>query len=237
MKNIIITKKNNIEYLQFKKLLEYDNLQHCITLRTGDLDFGAIDNFSEKEAEFIENYKRICDALKFDYNNIIRPKQTHTDNIEIITKKQEKIEIFPEYLDNVDGLITNQKNIILATSYADCIPLMFFDPIKNVIASIHSGWQGTLKKIGKKAVQKMIDNFNCKPENIICTIGPSIRTCHFEVQNDVSELFYEEFKYTNKINEIIKDNKIDTVLINQIILQEIGLKKENIIDSRNMYSV
>jgi len=250
--NYKITNNNNIEYLQFTKLLEYPNLQHAITLRTGDLDFGSIDNFHENKDQFINNYKRICDALNLDYNNVVRPKQTHTDNVEIIRKKSRKIKIFPKKLDNVDGLITNKKDVILSTGYADCIPLIFFDPEKNIIANVHSGWQGTLKQIAKKAVQKMMDEFNCEPQNIICCIGPSIRQCHFEVDKDVADLFYTQFDdlgvnvLDNPIMELtinssaIQGNSkyyIDTVLINRLILQQMGLSEENIIDCRNLHCV
>ncbi len=85
----------------------------------------------------------------------------------------------------------------------------------------------------------MIDTYRCNPKDIICCIGPSIRKCHFKAQNDVWEMFYNEFLYTKRINDIISNGNtgnskyyIDTVLINKIILQEAGLKEENIIDSK-----
>ena len=116
---------------------------------------------------------------------------------------------------------------------------MFFDPVNKVIANVHSGWRGTIQRISVKTVQKMINKFNCKPENIICCICPSIRKCHFEVENDVKEIFEKEFKdlkieQNNDIMEKQKDKEkwnIDTVLINKILLKQEGLKQENIIDS------
>ena len=116
---------------------------------------------------------------------------------------------------------------------------MFFDPVNKVIANVHSGWRGTIQRISVKTVQKMVNKFNCKPENIICCICPSIRKCHFEVENDVKEIFEKEFKdlkieQNNDIMEKQKDKEkwnIDTVLINKILLKQEGLKQENIIDS------
>ena len=112
---------------------------------------------------------------------------------------------------------------------------MFFDPVKRVIANVHSGWKGTLQRISVKAVEKMVEKYNSKYEDIICCICPSIRRCHFEVKKDVEKLFKEEFKDLN-LEEIIdeKENEswyIDTVLITKIILEKKGLKQENIIDS------
>ena len=86
----------------------------------------------------------------------------------------------------------------------------------------------------------MIDEFNCDPKDIICCIGPCIQKCHFEVEEDVMNMFKNEFTYTNRISEIIEQGKnidgkqkynIDTTLINKIILKEAGLVSENIIDS------
>ena len=116
---------------------------------------------------------------------------------------------------------------------------MFFDPVNKVIANVHSGWRGTIQRISVRTVQKMVNKFNCKPENIICCICPSIRKCHFEVENDVKEIFEKEFKdlkieQNNDIMEKQKDKEkwnIDTVLINKILLKQEGLKQENIIDS------
>ncbi len=121
-------------------------------------------------------------------------------------------------------------------AFADCIALYFYDPVKNVIANIHSGWQGTYKEIGRKAVKIMKKEYQCDPENIICLIGPYIRKCCFEVDEDIKEMFYEKFKDIGKIEDIIKKSEnskyhIDTGLINKLILLEEGLKTNNIIDS------
>ena len=191
---------------------------------------------ASKKEDVIRNYKKISDEFGIDYNKIIRPYQTHTDNIKCVNNDVDSINIFQKEYWEVDGLLTNKKEVILSLGYADCIPLFFYDPVKKVIGNIHSGWKGTLQKIGQKAVYKMIDVYGCNPDDIICCIGPSIRKCHFEVEKDVYTLFYNEFLYTNKIEDIIQDASngkyyIDTVLINKIILEEAGLKKENIIDS------
>lgn len=107
------------------------------------------------------------------------------------------------------------------------------------------GWRGTFQKIAEKTVVKMITNYGCKPEDIYCFICPCIRKCHFEVDEDVKMLCENIFDFTKRTNEFIKigkkfENKqkyyIDTVLINKILLEDLGLKKENIIDS-NICSV
>ena len=143
-------------------------------------------------------------------------------------------------LRDIDGLITNVKGAILATTFSDCTPLFFYDPIKNVIGNIHSGWGGTTKKIGAKAVDMLVNQMGCNPKNILCFIGPHIRKDHFLVNDDVKEIFEEIFadickKYnvieeTNLHNEKGKQYRIDTTLINKIILKEKGILEENIFD-------
>lgn len=146
--------------------------------------------------------------------------------------------MFNEKFIDTDGLVTNKKDKVLSLTFADCTPIYLFDKKQKVIANIHSGWKGTVKKIAKKSVEFMKEKFCSNPKDIICVIGPTIRKCHFEVKQDVRDIFYNEFKYMQNIDDIIKYNEqtesyfIDTVEINKILLQEEGIPEENIIDSK-----
>ena len=139
---------------------------------------------------------------------------------------------------DIDGLTTDKENKALSLTFADCTPIYLFDKSKKIIGNIHSGWQGTVKKIAKKSIEFMKQKYNSNPEDIICAIGPTIRKCHFEVQKDVKDMFYNEFKYMENIDNIIKYNEetktyfIDTVAINKNLLKEEGILEENIIDSK-----
>ena len=240
--NIIHIKKDNIEYLQFKKLLEFDNLVNCYTLSVKDIDFTRVDLIEEKRELLNKNYDYLCSALNIDKKFIIRPYQTHSDNIAVIRKEEnitenENLEINDKF-NGIDGIITNKPGINLMLTFADCTPIFLYDKVNNVIGNIHSGWKGTLQKIGQKAVYKMVKEFGSNPKDIIACIGPCIKKCHFEVGEDVKNLFEKEFSYLNRINDIIEKSKekegkffIDTDLINKLILEEAGLSKENIINS------
>ncbi len=148
-----------------------------------------------------------------------------------------KCGIFNENFIDIDGLVTDKKDRILSLTFADCTPLYLFDKDKKVIGNIHSGWQGTVKKIAKNAIKFMKEKYSCNPKDIICIIGPTISKCHFEVQKDVRDIFYNTFNYMASINSIIEYNEktksyfIDTVEINKNLLLEEGLLEENIIDS------
>lgn len=239
--NVIHIKKDGMEYLQFRKLLEYgDIVNHAYSLGI-DRNYRTVisrDPSSEKKrAKAIKDYKDLCNAIGVNYKNLVKPNQTHTKTIKkVINKINLKEPDFNlEEYNFTDGLITNKTNINLVTTNADCILMILFDPIKKVIANVHSGWKGTLQRISVEAVNKMQEEYGCNPKDIICCICPSIRKCHFEVHKDVQEPYYEEFKNLKGIDKIIEpisEDKwtIDTVEINKIILQQFGLKEENIID-------
>lgn len=232
-KDIIHIKKDGLEYIQFKRLLEYENIGHCFTLKP--LDFSSNDTYEIKNDEVENNLKVLSKEFEFNVSNICRPKQTHTDRVEKVEDGDEGI--YLKKFNNVDGFITDKENKVLMLAFADCIPLLFYDPIKKVIANTHSGWKGTLQSIGVRTVKKMQKEYGCNSEDVICCIGPHIRKCHFEVDKDVRDLFYNEFKDLEQIEEIITYNEekdkyyIDTLKINKQMLLNIGLKEENIIDS------
>ena len=259
-KNVIHVKDKTIEYLQFRKLLEYgDSIYHAYAL---GIDVGfktTTPNQKLALPERIEiakqSYKKLCNSIGSNDTHIVQANQNHTDSIKIVQKKANvngpDFSLTEEGIE--DGLMTNKRNLALATTNADCILLLFFDPVKGVIANTHSGWRGTLQRISVKTVRKMVKEFGSNPQDILCCICPSIRKCHFEVEEDVKNQFKNEFfdlenvnfidieqnnketaiQLTDFIEETEKDKKwnVDTVLINKILLQSEGLKPENIIDS------
>lgn len=241
--NVIHIKKDGIEYIQFRKLLEYKNLiNHAYSLGT-NVDYMTEKPNKEKLEEkqyqnIISNYKNLCGIIGSNYINLVKANQEHTDIVKSVNQKFNSYgpDIHIDYYSKTDGLITNKEKVLLCTTNADCILLLFFDPVKKVIANTHSGWKGTLQRISVNTIRKMKEEYNCNPKDIICCICPSIRKCHFEVDKDVKDLFEENFRDLD-LNDIIVKQKdkekwnIDTVLINQILLEKEGLQTENIIDS------
>ena len=242
--NIIYKNVDGLEFIQFKKLLEMGIL-NAYTLICKDIDF------TYRRKESLSSYEKLCKALNIKEENLMVPKQSHTDTVKCVNRVLKEEELM-----DIDGLITDKKDLILATRNADCILFLFYDPVKKVIANVHSGWKGTFKKIALKTVVKMQTNYGCNPQDILCFISPSIRKCHFEVDEDVKDLCMEIFSFrTKNLNEFkgniekenptiadivvtkgeVKDGlqkyNIDTVLINRILLEDFGLKPENIIDS------
>lgn len=224
--NIIHIKKGDIEYLQFRKLLEYkDKIQHCYTLKGKDNDY---------KEENKENYISLYKELNLNYDGFTKINhQAHSDLVEILEEKN-------QFFTDIDGLITDKNDISLSLRFADCTPILIYDKSKNIIGNVHSGWRGTTKKIGQKAILKMIEKYNSDPKDIICCIGPCIEKCHFEVSEDVKEIFTNTFSYLLDENlYITKGEKkeeeqkyyIDTTIINRKLLEEVGVRNENIIQS------
>lgn len=244
--NVVVHKNNNgFQYLQFKKLLEFsDTLVHAYSLgidKNYRTSLNIKNNSPELYSKAIDNYKKLCKNINCTYTNLVKPNQSHTNIVKLVKSKinNDKPDFNLDEYNLTDGLITNKSNLLLVTTNADCILLLFFDPVEKVVANVHSGWKGTIQRISVETVQKMKKEYNCKPENIICCICPSIGKCHFEVEKDVQALFENEFKQelqkANRFNEIIERKTeqkwvIDTVEINKIILQNEGIKANNILD-------
>ena len=236
-KVIHIRNKEN-EFLQFKRLKNFEKMishAYSVGINKSYRTFKA--NREPLPINIYQgnmnNYKTLCSEIGANYKKITKANQAHTDNVVCINNIEENVTI--DTKDPSDGLITDKKDIVLATTNADCILLLFFDPVKKVIANTHSGWKGTLQEISVKTVEKMIKNYGCKPENIIVCICPSIRKCHFEVGEDVKDLFYDKFEKLGNTDRFIekRDEKwyVDTILINKLILKNIGILEENIEDS------
>ena len=238
LSNDVVTHIKNKEYLQFKKLEKYNDIlahAYSVGIEKSYRTFKANREQLSKEdyEKNINNYKILCTQIGLDYSNLIKANQAHTDNIICINNTEKNSTI--DTINLSDGLITNKSKLILATTNADCILLLFFDPVKKVIANVHSGWKGTLQKISQKTVNKMSKIYGCNPKDIIVCMCPSIRKCHFEVEKDVKDMFYDQFNNLENINSFIikKDDKwlIDTILINKIILKQAGILEQNIEDS------
>lgn len=238
---IQIIKNDEIEFLQFKRLLNHHNVNHAYILKPHNMNFRCGKDFRCIE-EVKENLKTVSKNCGFKYETIIRPDYEHTNNVAIVDSvdiSKEIPELRGERFQNTDGLITNKKDITLMSTNADCNLVLLFDRELNVIANVHAGWRGTFDKIVKNAVEKMKEEYNSNPQNIEAYFCPSIRKCHFEVDEDVKELCEKKFEYTGKIEDIIskgeiKEGKqkyyIDTILINTILLKESGVLSENIVD-------
>ena len=188
-------------YLEYPLFQETGIVTSAFSTRLGGVSEGYYSSLNlsfdrgEDPARVLENFKRIGASMGVAVEDMVLSKQTHTTNVRVVTEEDKGKGVMRErnYTD-VDGMITNVPGICLVTSYADCVPLYFVDPVKKAIGLSHSGWRGTVGKIGKNTVQLMQENFGSKPEDLLAAVGPSVCMDCYEVSEDVIEQFKEALK-------------------------------------------
>lgn len=193
---------NNVPVIKYKIFEGYDQMIHGFSTRLGGISkehlYSMNLSFSRGDdvENVIENHKRFAKAVGYDYTRLVFSDQVHDTKIHVVKADDCGKGIITESdIKGIDGLITNEKNIPLITFYADCVPLFFYDPKKQVVALAHSGWKGTVNKIGTKMIKKMQELYGSLAEDIICAIGPSICKACYEVSQDVADRFRDA--YTN----------------------------------------
>ena len=228
-----------VTHLSFP-LLEKEGVVCAFTTRMGGVSKGDCSSMNlsftrgDREEDVRENYRLLGESLGIDMNQAVLSHQVHKTDIHIVTEEDKGRGLFPEKspLFEIDGLMTDQKGIPLVTFFADCVPLMFYDPVKKVIAASHSGWKGTVGRIGEKTVAMMEQKMGCKRENILAVIGPSICQDCYEVSADVAQQFENVFtreQYEEMIIE--KENgkyQLDLWKANEFILLDAGIRREHL---------
>ncbi|WP_461817893.1 peptidoglycan editing factor PgeF [Faecalimonas sp.] len=231
--------KNGVYYLTYPMFEETGMVKHAFSTRLGGVSKGVCSTMNlsfargDREEDVRENFRRMADVLEVEENDFVFSKQTHTTNVRVVTEK-DRGKGFTKSLDydDVDGLVTNVQGICLSTFYADCVPLFFVDPVKKAIGLSHSGWRGTVGKIGKKTVEKMQEEYGSNPKDILAAIGPSICQDCYEVSKDVIEEFKNTFaeKYWADLFYEKENGKYQLNLwkANEYIFLEAGIEKEHI---------
>lgn len=130
----------------------------------------------------VENRKRIFQAIGRTVDSMFDVWQVHSD-IGICTESPRGLDVEPQ---QADAIFTSNPEVTLMMRFADCVPILIFDPVASLVGIIHAGWQGTVNEIAAKSVRKVVDEYGCKPENIHAVIGPSIGPDHYEVRQNVA---------------------------------------------------
>ncbi len=232
--------RNGVHYLTFPILEEQGGLvSHGFATRIGGVSQGK---FAQMNLSFTrgddpdcvrENYRRMAQALGVHMEQMVLAYQTHTTNVRRVTGEDAGKGLARErdYRD-VDGLITDVPGMTLVTFFADCVPLYFLDPVHRAIGLSHSGWRGTVGRMGRVTLKAMEEAFGTRPQDAICCVGPSICRDCFEVGEEVVEEFRGEFqeRYWDELF-YRKDNgkfQLDLWRCNEIILREAGVLPEHI---------
>lgn len=234
-----LKEKNHVPYIQFKNLSATGIVKHGFSTRKGGVSTGIFSsmNLNFKRGDdpdaVMENYRRMAAALNMRVEDMVLSDQTHTTNVRVITEEDRGKGILkPQDYSDVDGMITNVPGIVLVTSYADCVPLYFVDPVRKAIGLSHSGWKGTVGHIGQKTVWKMHEVYGSEPKDIVAAIGPSICQSCYEVSDDVAEAFRTNFT-ADEAADILLDKgngkyQLDLWKANWYVLTDAGILPEHL---------
>ena len=220
---------DKIKLLRFSNLLVHNEIIHFSSTRIGGVSSSKLNSLNlgytvnDNPKNVTKNLKILSKSIGIERKQLVSPKQTHSANIGIVKSVND---IFPD----TDALITNIPNICICVRTADCVPILLYDQVQKAVATIHSGWKGTVQKISKLTIELMQNEFGTKPENIIAGIGPSIGPKVYEVGPEVIEMVHQSFSKNGFIQVIENFDKgyFNLWQANKQILLESGITENNI---------
>ncbi len=233
--------KDGISYITFD-LFQNHPLIAAVSTRIGGVSEAPFDSLNmglhvgDDPAAVQENRRRFFQVLGSDASRLICANQVHGTHIEIVGKKDcgRGALSMENAIPNCDGLMTKEKQVPIIMNFADCTPLLFYDPVKEGIALSHGGWRGTAGNIAGKTIAKMETEFGCQRGNILCAIGPAIGLECFEVGHEVIEEFTKLFSEAEmaKLSKAKENGKylFDLHGANRLLMEQAGIPKEHIED-------
>ena len=224
--------------MRFPLLDETGIVENAFTTREGGVSEGIFESLNlsftrgDDPDAVKENYRRIAAVFGKEVSDIVCSDQTHTTNVRRVDRTYGGCGVIKDrpYTD-VDGLVTDEPGLILATFYADCVPLYFVDPVHKAIGLSHSGWRGTVERMGLATLDKMKAEFGTDPADVYAAIGPSICQDCYEVSEDVADAFAEAFAGHEEEILIDKGNgkyQLDLWKANEIVMMDAGVKREHL---------
>ena len=195
-----VRENNGVIWLSYPMLEQCPGVRNAFSTREGGVSQGIWSTMNlsytrgDDPEHVTENYRRFAAAAGFRTEDIVSSDQTHTTNVRHVTEKDRGSGITREReFHDTDGLITDTPGVVLATYYADCVPLYFVDPVHRAIGLSHSGWRGTVHRMGAATIEAMRETFGTNPSDLLTAIGPSICQDCYEVSEDVIERFAAAF--------------------------------------------
>jgi len=213
-------------------------VSHGFTTRVGGVGGKPYDTLNlafhvgDSPEVVINNRQIVCHILGAKTDNIVSARQVHGADIAVVDHRHAGCGALAgdTAIPNTDGLITDRPGLLLATFYADCVPIFILDPLNKVIGSVHAGWKGTAARIGAKAVKIMEETYGSDPGQCLVGIGPSIGPCCYEVDRPVIEAFQSEFGWWPDILLPAGNEKarLDLWTANLKIMVEAGIDPDNV---------
>jgi YfiH family protein len=212
-------------YYQFDSL---QGVRHGVFTRLGGVSQGPFHSLNvgatvgDAPENVNHNRQRIYAELAVTEDSVRTSWQVHGADVLLVNGDSPRSWPPPQ----ADGIVTNHPGLVLMMRFADCVPLLFHDPIRQVAGIAHAGWPGTLAGTGPATVRAMQQAFACKPADIVAGIGPSIGPCCYEVGPEVVEGVHEAFD--SMAEELLKPGKgerphFDLWAANALALRQMGV--------------
>lgn len=227
---------SGLKLLLFENIAPFAGLMHAVTTRIGgvspppyhSLNLGT--GTGDAEANILTNYTLLGRALDFDLQTVVTSHQVHGSRIAVVEDVPCSAVRFPRAhaLDGYDGLLTEQPGVVLMIRIADCVPIILYEPDRNMLALAHAGWRGTLASIAEKTVGEMLRR-GCRADRIYAGIGPAIGPCCFSVQSNTADRFRSSFgKGCPALHQAAAGARIDLPELNRLQLLRAGIPPDHI---------
>jgi YfiH family protein len=201
--------RGDVEYYTFYSLSDSRTLVHAISTRHGGVSPAPFDTFNlgrstgDEEINVKTNFQRLHAALGLDSAATISASQAQADRVAVVGAAQRGTVVR-----EVDALVTNEPGLPLLLRFADCVPILLFDPRHQAIGVAHAGWRGTVGKIAAKTARVMFDTFGTAPRDLIACVAPSIGPCCYAIRDDVIDLVRKAFEYSDELLTTQPDGQV-----------------------------
>ena len=229
--------RNNIWHGKFS-LFPEETVIHAVSTRQGGAGRKPYDTLNlalhvGDDADTVRKNRRLfAHGLGVNPQDIVTPEQVHGVTVQRVTNAERGRGSlsYADAISATDALITDEPNLPLMLCFADCTPLLFFDPEHLAIGVAHAGWKGTVGKIGSATVAAMTKEFGTRPQDVLAAIGPAIGVCCYEVGDNVIEAAETAFAQEAARVLLRRDGKtyFDLQTANRLTLLDVGLTKTNI---------
>lgn len=232
--------KDGVVYFTIESFERTGLVRHCFSTRIGGVSSGRVKGLNlgfsrpDSSVNVMENFRLISSAVGFEPGNLVFTRQVHSATVRKVGQSDRGKGITKENdFSEVDGFVTDERDVVLTTFYADCVPLFFLDTEKACIGLAHAGWRGTVAGIGRESVKLMTKEFASAPGNILVGIGPSICRDCYEVDEPVVQRLKEALENWREVVVYTGKGKymLDLQRTNRLIIMGSGVPDENITES------
>lgn len=232
------TAAGGVPLLKFRLFNQFEWISHGITTRAGGVSQGIFSQLNlsytrgDDKAAVDENFHRTAISLHAEVSDFVLTDQTHTANVRAVTRLDRGKGIVRERdAKDIDGLVTNEPGVVLSAFFADCVPLFFIDPVHRAVGVSHSGWRGTVARMGRETIRVMREAYGSVPDEMYCAVAPSICQACYEVSEDVAEQFLEQFQGAG--TQLCAPNafgkyQLNLWKANELVLLEAGIRREHL---------